>query len=292
MFATHLAQRIKPQSINVYLAAVRSLHVAHGLSNPLQPGLKLKQTLRGIERQHFSAPKQKMPLTFDILSAVKPFLNPKSDDDNAKWAALTTGHFLMLRAGELTVASSDHFDPSIHLTCSDAKLHTAADGSEYLSLHIKQSKTDQRRQGVTLYTAHSNHFVCAVCAMKTNLALQHRRGTVSKDTIPLFQLSDSSPLTKIDLVSFVSQLLRLIGIDPSQYSGHSLRIGGATSASIAGLSDYEIKLLGRWNSDCYQRYIRSPLNLFLGIPRKIAQTQTIKFQYANPYILTEDSSEQ
>ena len=248
--------------------------------------------MRGIERQHFSAPKQKMPLTFDILSAVKPFLNPKSDDDNAKWAALTTGHFLMLRAGELTVASSDHFDPSIHLTCSDAKLRTAADGSEYLSLQIKQSKTDQRRQGVTLYTAHSNHFVCAVCAMKTNLALQHRRGTVNKDTIPLFQLSDSSPLTKIDLVSFVSQLLRLIGIDPSQYSGHSLRIGGATSASIAGLSDYEIKLLGRWNSDCYQRYIRSPLNLFLGIPRKIAQTQTIKFQYANPYILTEDSSEQ
>jgi len=90
LFATHLAQRIKPQSITVYLAAVRSLHVAHGLSNPLQPGLKLKQTLRGIERQHFSAPKQKLPLTFDILSAVKPFLNSRSDDDNVKWAALTT----------------------------------------------------------------------------------------------------------------------------------------------------------------------------------------------------------
>lgn len=237
-------------------------------------------------------PKQKLPLTFDILSAVKPFLNPRSDDDNVKWAALTTGHFLMLRAGELTVASSDHFDSSIHLTFSDAKLRTSADGSEYLSLQIKQSKTDQRRQGVTLYTAHSNHFVCAVCAMKTNLALHHRRGTVNKaTTTPLFQLSDSSPLTKNALVSLVSQLLRLIGLDPSQYSGHSLRIGGATSASIAGLSDYEIKLLGRWNSDCYQRYIRSPLNLFLGIPRKIAQTQTIKFQYANPYILNKDSSE-
>ena len=57
LFATHLAQRIKPQSMNVYLAAVRSLHILHGLSNPLQHGLRLKQTLRGIERKHFSATK-------------------------------------------------------------------------------------------------------------------------------------------------------------------------------------------------------------------------------------------
>lgn len=83
-----------------------------------------------MERQQFSAPKQKMPLTFDILFAVKPFLKPRSDDDNVKWAALTTGHFLMLRAREITVSSSDHFDSSIHLTFSDAKLRTSADGSE------------------------------------------------------------------------------------------------------------------------------------------------------------------
>ena len=41
--------------------------MSHG-PNPLQPGLRLKQTLRGIERKYFSAPKQKTPLTFDILS--------------------------------------------------------------------------------------------------------------------------------------------------------------------------------------------------------------------------------
>ena len=151
---------------------------------------------------------------------------------------------------------------------------------KYLTLHIKRSKTDQCGQGVTLYTGHSGHAVCAVCAMKKNLAV---RGRPVSSTTPLFQLADSSPVTKAGLVTFVSHLLRLIGIDPSQYSGHSFRIGGATSASLAGLSDYEIKLIGRWNSDCYRRYIRSPLNLFLGYPRKIAQTQAIKFQYANPY---------
>lgn len=145
-------------------------------------------------------------------------------------------------------------------------------------LQIKQSKTDQQRQGVTLYTAHSNHFVCAVCAMKTNLAIHHCHGTVNKASTPFF----SFPLTRNDLISLVLQLLHLIGLDPFQYS----------VASLAGLSDYEIKLLGQWNSDCYQLYINSPLNLFLGIPLKIVRTQTIKFQYAIPYILNKDSSEQ
>ena len=55
----HLAARIKPQSISVYLAGIRSLHVANGYSNPLLPGLRLKQTLRGIERKHFTSPTQK-----------------------------------------------------------------------------------------------------------------------------------------------------------------------------------------------------------------------------------------
>ena len=67
--------------MTVYLAAVRCLHISHGLSNPFQPGLRLKQTLRGIERKHFSARKQKMPLTFDILSDIQAFIIPTCDDD-------------------------------------------------------------------------------------------------------------------------------------------------------------------------------------------------------------------
>ena len=207
LFSTHLAQRIKPQSIQVYLATVRSLHVAHGLPNPLQPGLKLKQTLRGIERQHFSPPKQKMPLTFDILTALHSFLNPSSIDDTVHWAAITTGHFLMLRASEFTVPSSEVFDASSHLTVADAKLHSSSDGMEYLTLHIKRSKTDQRGQGVSLYTGHSGHPDCAVCAMKKNLAV---RGRAVSSATPLF-----SSLTAPPLLRQASSLLFLTCYDSS-----------------------------------------------------------------------------
>ena len=81
LFVTSLAAQIKPQSINVYLDVVHSLYVSDGYNNPLTPGLQLKQTLCGIDRNNFAAPKQKMPVTFDLLCKIHPFMNFHSNDD-------------------------------------------------------------------------------------------------------------------------------------------------------------------------------------------------------------------
>ena len=69
-------------------------------------------------------------------------------------------------------------------------------GTEYLSLRLIISETDQRRQDLTLYTAHSRRSVCAGCAMQKNLALHHRCGIFYKATTLLFDLSDQRPVSK------------------------------------------------------------------------------------------------
>ena len=61
---------------------------------------------------------------------------------------------------------------------------------------------------------------------------------------PLFLLENNQALTKQQLVTFVSHLLRLIGVDTTAYSRHGFPIGGATSTSLAGLADYEIQVAG------------------------------------------------
>ena len=151
MFVTSLAARIKPHSINIYLAGVRSLHVSNGYDNPLTPGLRPMQTLRGTERNHIAPPKRKMPITFDLLYKIHLFMNFRSNDDIVYWAAITSGHFSLLRGGEFSLLNKERFDSSCNLELDDVTSHQSPDGQRYWMVHTKQLKTDQRRQGVTLY---------------------------------------------------------------------------------------------------------------------------------------------
>lgn len=185
---------------------------------------------------------------------------------------MTTAHFLLLRASEFTVTDPSASTDTL-LYIRDVSLNITPTGEEYLTLTV----------GVVLYTGYAKHAVCAVCAMKSHLCLQKKRPDYQWSG-PLFRLPSRCSLSCQCLMNFVSPLLRLTGLDPHQYSGHSLRIEGATSASVAGLNDHEIKLLGRWSSDCYKRYIRSLLSFFLKVPQQIADTGHTSYQYANPYL--------
>ena len=139
----------------------------------------------------------------------------------------------MLCASKLTVPVRDVFDASGRPTVADAQFHSSS---------LLSSSNDPR------LTKHSCHLVCAVSALTKTLAI--RDCSVNPPATLIFQLTDGSPVTSTGLVTFGLHLLRLIGIEPSQNSGHSFRICCATYVSISGLSDYGIELIGRGNSDC------------------------------------------
>ena len=55
--------------------------------------------------------------------------------------------------------------------------------------------------------------------------------------------------------SLLKELLQQAGLHTDQYNTHSFWIGAATTAKSVGISDYYIKVLGRWQKEAYQWYI-------------------------------------
>ena len=59
----------------------------------------------------------------------------------------------------------------------------------------------------------------------------------------------------------VREALTELGFNPEEFAGHSFRIGAATAAAQAGIEDSVIRAIGRWKSDAFLRYVRTPRDL-------------------------------
>ena len=72
-------------------------------------------------------------------------------------------------------------------------------------------------------------------------------------------------------VKGVRAALAAADIDSQGCSGHSFRIGAATAAAAAGVPVHTIKILGRWTSDAYLLYVRTPWETLASMSQRIAK---------------------
>ena len=80
-------------------------------------------------------------------------------------------------------------------------------------------------------------------------------------------VQSGSFLTRGRFASETRLLLSKGGLDSSEFAGHSFRIGAATTAASANLPPWLIKVLGRWSSGCFERYIKTPPSVLAQVPR-------------------------
>ena len=149
------------------------------------------------------------------------------------------------------------------MSCADIAIDSHLNPTT-IRVYIKCSKTDQFHEGIHIYISKTDNDLCLVAAMVSYLA--HRPSSPG----PLFILKDGRVLTKSKLIELVRQALQQAGIQSKTYSGHSFRIGAATTAAARGIPESLIKTLGRWKSDAYQAYIKLPIQSLAQVSQSIA----------------------
>ena len=225
---------------------------------------RLELVIRGMKRaQAGTPPKPRLPITPEILRRIKAEWDQSKEWDHIMlWAVMCLCFSGFLRVGE-AVAPEENFDPSQHLTYKDIAVDNLADPMR-MEVNIKQSKTDPFRAGVKVWIGRTRGDLCPVAAVLAYMALRGPGGG------PLFRFQNGSPLTRQKLVSKLREVLQKVGIDCSKYSGHSFRIGAATTAAARGIQDSLIKTMGRWESVAYQLYVRTPRAQLLSVSQALA----------------------
>jgi hypothetical protein len=72
----------------------------------------------------------------------------------------------------------------------------------------------------------------------------------------LFCFADMKVVTITTFNIELRRSLTFCGLDSGRYKSHSFRIGAASYAAEKGLSDAQIRSLGRWKSEAFKLYIR------------------------------------
>ena len=213
----------------------------------------------GLRRRRPRTADARLPITPLILTAIGHSLKNNGDayEQLLVWAACCLGFFAFW---EFT---GSNFDRTIHLTSRDIAVDSLQSPT-MLKVRLKASKTDPTKRGVDLFIGRTWNSLCPVVALLRYLAV---RGV---DDGPLFREQNGAPLSRQSLVKKVRRSLQRAGIDPSLYAGHSFRIGAATTAASRGISDATIQILGRWSSDSYTRYIRTPRQTLASMSQLLA----------------------
>jgi integrase len=228
------------------MATISKAHEARGVPNPARSEI-VRATLRGVKRTRGIAQHEAKPLLREDLFRVLDAMGDAVKDVRDR-ALLLIGFAGGFRRSEL-----------VGLDCAD--IERVRQG---MIITLRRSKTDQEGAGRKVGLPHGRTRHCPILALDSWLAVS------GIDAGPVFRPVDRHGRIAADRLSgeavslVVKERVSGTGMDPTGYSGHSLRAGFATSAAQAGVSSLKIRAQTGHASDAMlARYVRDG-ELFAG----------------------------
>ena len=227
LYLANLSEKgLKPASISRKVAAIKFAHRQAGLQSPTDSE-PVKATMAGIKRTKGTAPRQVAPATVEVVER----LLQACDQSLAGYrdrALIALGFGAALRRSELAAIEVSH------ITVTE----------KGLVVSLPRSKTDQEGQGQQV-------------AVLDGARLPVKK--VLGDWLEVSGIVSGKvfPLTDRHIANVIKARAKKAGLDPDQFSGHSLRAGFITSAANAGADVFRVMDVSRHRSiNTVRGYVR------------------------------------
>jgi site-specific recombinase XerD len=233
-------------SIRRHLSTIHKAHDLGEMESPVKSG-NVNAIMRGIAREHGSQQTRKKAITtqmvkawIDLLPDHLPALRDK--------AVVLLGFSGALRRSEIVALNVD----DVQFT------------NEGMVLKIASSKTDQDGEGELVAIPYGqNEEYCPVRTLrKWLMETDISAGPILRSFWKGGEKVRPGGMNARAVAEIAKEMAILLGLDPREYSGHSLRAGHATEAIRQGASERVAMNQGRWKSrNVFRRYVREG-NLF------------------------------
>jgi len=247
LWVTELSKHVTYKTVRNYIRGVRYLHIQRDFDLAPIEAQTLKEILRGIRRKYGDRIRPRsLPVTNVLIHKIRRHLQPaaaESHNQRMLLAAMSIATNGLFRMGEIGATA---VEPKRYPRMRDLTLHR-----DYVTIHLPRSKTDQFGEGVDIRIANAAA-IADLIAYLTGCSKDARQPDA-----PLFSWSDGRALTRRALLTATNRALRAVKVNLNEWAGISFRRGGATSLARAGIPDRIIKILGRWKSFVFARYIDS-----------------------------------
>jgi site-specific recombinase XerD len=254
LYLTHLSTKdIKISTIKRRLVSIGVIHKMKGhyldIKHPL-----IIENLMGIKRRKGTVQKGKKPLLIRDLKTIIDIINQQKIEDIKKLRDKTI----------ILIGFSGGFRRNEIVSLDVDDLEFVYEG---VKITVKKSKTDQFGEGfIKALPYFENELYCPVISLKRWLNISKiTKGSIFRRFTKGSNLSNNR-LTDQTVALLIKEYLKLAGIDSSNYSGHSLRSGFATSAAESGVEERSIMAMtGHKSTEMVRRYIKET-NLFKNNP--------------------------
>lgn len=257
-YVTYMARTLRPVSIRNYVCALGDFLKTEGFPPIDYSDVGVYRSMAGASRTLGEAVRRAAPILPVHLLAMFEFLS-EEPIHNVFRAALLTSFRALLRKQNVTV--------------SDAVLLRR--NFKFLPwgmlIEVERSKTIQKKEKVLRIPVSfcPDNRLCAAY-----WTARHFREVPASPESPAFVLPHHPP-APLDYDTYQAALKHwcaCAGLDPKEFSSHSLRRGGTTFIWLAGATQEEIQSRGDWSSDAYKVYLSSPLEERISRDIQVAAT--------------------